>query len=459
MTTCTQRQAWITLLRRLHFAIGLFVGPFIFVAALSGTLYVATPQLENIVYSSVLNGSREGEPQPIARQVDVTEQLTHHALRLHAVRPALEAGQTTRVMFSDPSLGVSEHRAIFIDPVTLAVTGDLTVYGTSGILPLRQSIDYLHRSLLLGDVGRIYSELAASWMWIAALGGIVLWWVTRPARKRKPVKRSRFMAARQLHITLGLVLLAGLLLFSATGLTWSQYAGGNVDRLRAALGWMTPQVNTVISGKAAAADPHAEHHGRHHGAMATQEIDSADFDRVMGLAQQNGIQATLLEIRPPRNSNQAWTVTEIDRRWPTQVDAVAINGETMQVIDRTDFNQFPLMAKLTRWGVDFHMGVLFGLLNQLALVGFGTALCVLIVMGYRQWWLRRPAVASRNPAQTLCEAWLQLSMVGRISALIVTAALGYAMPVMGFSVLLFLLIDVLRWKRAQRRQATTPAVN
>lgn len=46
----------------------------------------------------------------------------------------------------------------------------MTVYGTSGILPLRQWIDYAHRSLLLGDSGRLYSELAASRMWVAALG-------------------------------------------------------------------------------------------------------------------------------------------------------------------------------------------------------------------------------------------------------------------------------------------------
>lgn len=46
MTTCTPRAAWGNLLRRLHFYIGLFVGPFIFFAALTGTLYVATPQLK-----------------------------------------------------------------------------------------------------------------------------------------------------------------------------------------------------------------------------------------------------------------------------------------------------------------------------------------------------------------------------------------------------------------------------
>jgi uncharacterized iron-regulated membrane protein len=63
-------------------------------------------------------------------------------------------------------------------------------------------------------------------------------------------------------------------------------------------------------------------------------------------------------------------VTEIDRSWPTQVDACRLIL-TMQVLDRTRFDDFPLMAKLTRWGVDFHMGILFGLANQLLLIAFG----------------------------------------------------------------------------------------
>lgn len=111
---------------------------------------MATPQLENGIYSQALHGSVEGERHSLAEQITVAERVLSTPLRLSAVRPALEPGETTRVMFADPSLGESENRAIFIDPVTLAVKGDMTVYGTSGILPLRQWIDYAHRSLLLG---------------------------------------------------------------------------------------------------------------------------------------------------------------------------------------------------------------------------------------------------------------------------------------------------------------------
>ncbi|MFW8217664.1 PepSY domain-containing protein, partial [Klebsiella pneumoniae] len=76
-----------------------------------------------------------------------------------------------------------------------------TVYGTSGVLPLRTWLDKLHSSLLLGDMGRNYSELAASWLWVAALGGVALWLATRPKRKLKRVKGG-FAANRHWHITL-----------------------------------------------------------------------------------------------------------------------------------------------------------------------------------------------------------------------------------------------------------------
>ena len=348
-------------------------------------------------------------------------------------------------MFADPALGPSENRAIFVDPVSLEVRGDMTVYGTSGILPLRQTIDYLHTSLMLGDVGRLYSELAASWMWFAALGGIALWFYTRPKRRMN----NRFQNRRRVHVALGWVLLGGMLLFSATGLTWSQWAGGNVDTLRARMNWLTPQVNTTLSGVPAIMDEHAEHRGHHSGMMMPAMVmDPTLFDDVLHAARTAGIDASKLEIRPAKTAEQAWTVTEIDRSWPTQVDAVSVDPHAMHILDRTRFEDFPLMAKLTRWGVDFHMGILFGLANQLLLIAFGIALCVLIVWGYRMWWMRRPAQSVVNPVQTLCQSWLALSGWGRAVTAIVSVLLGLAMPVMGVSLALFVLVDWLRWRAA-----------
>lgn len=172
------------------------------------------------------------------------------------------------------------------------------------------------------------------------------------------------------------------------------------------------------------------------------------FDAVLRLAQRNGIVASRLEIRPAKSQDKAWTVTEIDRGWPTQVDAVAIDAAKMQIVDRTRFADFPLMAKLTRWGVDFHMGLLFGVVNQILLIAFGTALCVMIIVGYRLWWIRRPLPATYNPLMTLTQSWCDLPGRGRVPVIVLAILLGVAMPVLGVSLLLFVAVDVLRWRMA-----------
>ncbi|WP_342594574.1 PepSY-associated TM helix domain-containing protein [Salinicola lusitanus] len=448
-----QRPLWVALITRLHFYVGLFVGPFLLVAALSGIAYALTPQLESWLYHDALTTQSEGEAQPLARQIAAAEVAAGTSAAPAAVRPAPAAGQTTRVMFDDPSVAEFQHRALFIDPVTLAVRGDLPVYGTSGVLPLRTTIDQLHRSLLLGEPGRLYSELAASWLWIAALGGGFLWWRRRRIRRQAAGPQR----LRQRHATLGAVALVGLVFFSATGLTWSKWAGGNIAELRHAWGWGTPSVSTALQGQeTAAADPHAEHH---HGAggmdMGAAPVTGADFDRALAAARHAGLLAGKIELQPPSAPDRAWRVREIGREWPSEVDQVALDPHSFAVLDRTDFTTFPLAAKLTRWGIDLHMGVLFGLPNQLALIAFASCLATLICWGYAMWWRRR-AAASREP-QTLTAIFRLMDRRSRLVALLVAAAFGYALPVMGASLLLFVAVDYLRWRVGVRQQLAQTA--
>src|SRR5476651_297685 len=129
-TKMTAKAASIALLKRIHFYIGLFVGPFIFIAALTGTLYVLTPQLENHLYADVLFTSSKGDVQPLSRQIEAALATREERAQIFAVRPAPAPGETTRVMLSDPELGASKSKAVFVDPVTLDIKGEETVYGT-----------------------------------------------------------------------------------------------------------------------------------------------------------------------------------------------------------------------------------------------------------------------------------------------------------------------------------------
>ncbi|MGB0782292.1 MAG: PepSY-associated TM helix domain-containing protein [Marinomonas sp.] len=448
--------AILLLMTRLHFYIGLFIGPFIFVAALTGTLYVITPQLENAIYKDVLTTQSVGENQPLSKQIAAAKSQLTSNLTLFAVRPAPEQGDTTRVMFLDQDAQLTGARAIFVDPVTLDVKGNLPVYGTSGVLPLRTTIDFMHRQLLLGEVGRYYSELAASWLWIAALGGLFLWYKGGKKNKAEFANKTEHLRKRRRHYQVGLCLFVGLIFVSITGLTWSKWAGSNIGTLRSNIGWVTPSVDrnihvtshtTMVSAEHADHLDHASHHDMAAMKLPAEKFENIDvlFDGVLKAARDAGIDANKLEIRPSSTTDKAWRVSEIDRSWPTQVDSVAVDASTMTVTSRADFATFPLVAKLIRWGIDAHMGILFGVVNQIILTAFGLSLCFMIIWGYRMWWIRRPQAGSTS--KPLLQAWGRLSGIQKTIILLIAAALSISLPVMGVSLIVFLLIDAYRWKR------------
>ncbi|MEC7814896.1 MAG: PepSY-associated TM helix domain-containing protein [Pseudomonadota bacterium] len=430
------------LLLRLHFYAGLLVGPFIFVAALSGALFAMTPQIESWLYHDELTAPSTGASRPLADQIASAREHIGDQAVLAAVRPAPETGKTTRVMFLVDGLQPYEHQAVFVDPVSLAIRGDLTVYGTSGTLPFRIWIDYLHRHLHLGEPGRYYSELAASWLWLVALGGLVLWWRRRrTGNPRRDVGRRNSL--RRWHSGIGVTLLLSFLFFSVTGLTWSKWAGANISELRASLNWGTPGLDTNLSNVSEAPSGHSDHAGHAHHSAPVNGAATVDhgkrFDAVLNSARQAGIDAGMVEIKPSTTEGQAWVVREIDRRWPTQVDSAAVDPRSMAVTDRTDFSTFPMAAKLTRWGIDAHMGILFGLANQLFVAACALGLCVMIVLGYRMWWLRRPT-RQQQPLR-LWSALRRLPLPALLVFAAVTLGLGLFAPVMGVSLLVFLVVD------------------
>ncbi|WP_159999313.1 PepSY domain-containing protein [Roseomonas sp. 18066] len=445
---------------RLHFYVGLLTGPFLLVAALTGVLYVLTPQLEDFLYKDALTATAEGPPRPLAEQAAAAQAVAGPAARLFALRPATAPGLTTRVMFITPGLGESESRAIFLDPASLAVRGDMIAYGTSGVLPLRTTIDYLHRNLMLGDAGRLYSELAASWLWLLALGGVLMWTWRRTGRLARQAPKNVRLRTRNRHGVTGLVVALGLLFLSATGLTWSQLAGARIDALRGALGWVTPGVTVALAeapreASAAAPDPHAHHHGG--GAMPAAPVAHdavGQLDAALAAARAAGIDSSFVEIRLPR-PGRAWLVREYDRSWPTQVDTVTLDPRDLSVTSRADFATFPIVAKLIRWGIDAHMGVLFGLPNQLLMAALGIGLMVATVYGYRIWWQSRPAPGAVPRSLTL--AWLRLGWTARGGVVLLALAIGWTLPMAGFSFLLFWAVDAGRWALARRRSPLVAA--
>jgi uncharacterized iron-regulated membrane protein len=182
-------------------------------------------------------------------------------------------------------------------------------------------------------------------------------------------------------------------------------------------------------------------------------LQPAHFDHVLAGARAAGIDDGQIEIARPAEPGEAWTVTEIKRSWPTEVDAAAVDAATGEVVDVVSFDDdYGLIAKLARWGIDAQMGVLFGWPNQLVLVVFGLALITLIVLGYRMWWHRRPTRGRGGRpvprGQLRSIPWPAAAVVALLAV-----AIGWFAPLFGLSLLGFLVIDGLLGWRARRRGA------
>ncbi|MEK9519905.1 PepSY domain-containing protein [Streptomyces venezuelae] len=426
------------LVLRLHFYAGVLVAPFLLVAAASGLLYALSFQAEKFVYAHELEVPVGEQTLALSRQVDIAREANPNGT-VTAVRPGAEPGATTRVLMTDPDVPEDTSFAVFVDPYTGEVRGQLPSYGSSGALPLRTWIDGLHRDLHLGEIGRNYSELAASWLWVIALGGLALWLGRRRKNRRAllvpeggPASRRRTLSW---HGTVGLWAVAGLVVLSATGLTWSRYAGENIGTVQDGLGGATPTLTaTVGDAPAGGSSEHEGHGGGHTGGTTSQGTDIG-IDGALDAARAAGIDSPSVSLVLPAEG-KGYVIKETDTRFPLQLDSVALNPADGTVVDRLAFADYPLLAKLTRIGIDAHTGVFLGLFNQLLLAALALALVLLIVWGYRMWWLRRPG----RPAAR--GTWRRIPVTMLLPLGAVTALVAWFVPLLGLSLLLFLAVDL-----------------
>ncbi|WP_345648210.1 PepSY-associated TM helix domain-containing protein [Streptomyces tremellae] len=435
-------QAVRPLLLRLHFYAGVCVGPFLLVAAVTGLAYTTTPQLEQVLYRHELTVSPVPGSRPVAEQVRAAARAVPHGT-LQSVEPAATPTASTRVAFGVPGLPDGYSTTAFVDPHTGKVLGTLRTYGDW--LPVRAWLDSLHRTLHLGEFGRNYSELAASWLWVEVLGGLVLWIGSpRRARRLRRTLLPRPGAGRgrtaSWHGALGLWVAAGLLGLSATGLTWSLHAGTSIGKIQDALHGSTPSVATALPHRAPSP-----------GAPGARD---AGLDGALAAAHRAGLSGPLV-VTPPGGPGVAYEVKENKRSWPEAQDSVAVDPVTGRVTAHLRFADYPVLAKLTRWGIDAHMGLLFGLANQIALALLALGLIAMVLLGYRMWWRRRPTRGEgrRLPRPPARGAWRRLP--GRVlaPAAVALCVLGYYLPLFGIPLAVFLVADAAVGAVRRRRAA------
>jgi uncharacterized iron-regulated membrane protein len=446
------------LLLRLHFYAGLLIAPFLLLAATSGFLYSLSFQAEKVIYRHELRAPVGDRTVPLSDQLAAARAALPEGT-VTSVRPPSEEGATTRVLMTTPDSEEFKSVAVFVDPYTAEVRGELTSYGGSGALPVRTWLSEVHRHLQLGEPGRIYSELAASWLWVVALGGLLLWTARQRTSKRALIVPERGATGRRrtlsLHGSLGMLAVTGLVLLSATGLTWSTYAGENITAIKDQLGSATPAVSATLAAGTAGTGGGHEGHEDAEGTGGTDEThgtDGADgkaggggtdigVDLAVTAARKAGLDGPVAVTLP--TEGKGYVVAQTDSQFPVRLDSVAVDPADGTIMDELRFADYPVLAQLTRFGIDAHMGTFLGITNQLVLAALALSLILLVAWGYRMWWLRRPTkervLSAGRPIPR--GAWRKIPLPWLLPLMAVTALVGWFLPLLGVSLLVFLVLD------------------
>lgn len=422
MSTLSSSSALNRLFWRIHFWAGLVSSPIILFAALTGLLYVVAPQIEAWRHADVDRVTVGSQRLPLDAQVQAALAAAPDAA-LRYVVPAHAAGDSTQVWLRAPHAhhgvggehdhGLPSGSIVYVNPYTGQVLGQL-----QEMERFKTWAKKLHSNALQGDGWRWLIELGASWMLVLFATGLVMWWPRSQAnggdgwRALLP-RRGRGRATwRDLHAVVAIALGLVLAVVLVTGLTWAEHSGKRFRDMQRSLSQDAPRAPKGLKSTALEG-PH----------LSWQAAYETARSRAPDIA---------MQLTPPAGNHGVWRAENFDRSQPTGRFNLALDARTGATLFASGWRDFPTLAQATAVGIPFHRGE-FGVWNQVLLALAALAAMFSVVSGFVMWWQRRPrgkVAAPTLPARTLkaVPLWLWPLM----------AALAWAMPVFGWSLLVML---------------------
>ena len=418
---------------RLHCWAALIASPFLLVATLTGLLYVFVPQIEARLYGELEHVTPAAGMLPLDRSVAAAQAAAPAGLALRSVLPPFEADSPVRILF-EPARAHEGHGHHHGAPAPAAGVRPLTVFVNpydARVLGVQNTGERfsdwsksLHSSLLQGDGWRWMIELGASWLLVMLLTGFYLWW-PRPGQSGLPRAGKTGRAAwRQWHAFAGVALGLLSLVMVLTGITWSQYAGENVRKLRDAAGQQSP------------AAPRGLHSTPRPG------LQALDWQAAWSQARA-AAPPVALSLAPPAGAIGVWRVASADRAAPTRRVDLVLDAWDGRVLYRAGWDRQTAFGKATAVGIPFHRGE-FGVWNQLLLFLFGAGVLFSLLSGWVMVFKRTRSGGPGLPA-LLPNAWRSASPLGLLGGVALCALL----PLLAISAAVVLALEALVLQRAR----------
>ncbi|MDO9370502.1 MAG: PepSY domain-containing protein [Sphingopyxis sp.] len=378
---------------RWHFYAALLVIPFVLILSATGAAYLFKPQLDRWE-------ERAWRDLPTAGAVDADAQVAaalaaNPGASFHYYRIPQAPGDAAVVHVGLPG---GTMRDIAVSPQGRVIGAADPEQRISAWL------SRIHGTLLIGRTGRLLVELAASWAIVMILTGLYLW--LPRGRGAAGVVWPRFSlggraALRDLHAVTGFWVSGLALILLFTALPWTEVWASGFRLLRAEMDWVSGAQDWK-----GGADPHASHD--HHAMAAAQPAGPpprTKLDYIVLRARTEHMPVPAI-VQPPGAPNafgppngNVWTLTTLTQNRP-QVRKVSYDPETSLEMARSSFADKHAIDRAVGYGIAWHEGQLFGLVNQLIGVATALALFTLAITGFLMWRRRKPSDVLGAPSRS-----------------------------------------------------------
>ena len=443
---------------RWHFYAGLFVAPFMVMLALTGIIYLFKPQLDSLMYSSLLE-------VPVGHHTVPADDL------LQRVKAAYPQGQVTQYL---PPVNAERSAQfvvknaghelnVFVDPYHGDILGEQDAKQN-----LQAIARAIHGELMIGTVGDRMIEMAAGWGVVLVVSGLFLWWPRGQAAGilwPRLSSRGRLLW-RDLHAVTGFWGATLLLVMLLSGMTWTGFWGKQYAQVwnvfpaamwdnvptsdiearslnsatRQTVPWAMENTPMPMSGD------HAEHmnHGNAHAGPAAPEVSLQD---VQNIASERKVEPGY-SITLPTTATGVFTIAAFADD-PRNDATLHIDQYTGKVLADVRFEHYGTVARATEIGVMLHEGKMFGTFNQIVVLLICLMILLSAVSGVVIWWKRRPEGKFGVPP-------LRHDLPTWKTGVAIMLVLAVVFPLVGASLLFVWLLDRFVLPRVARRTVDLP---
>jgi len=182
------------LIRKIHLILGLSSGIVVFIVAVTGCLYCFEKEIRQVIYRGLYELTATGnERAPISSVVELAKK-SQPGKPVRSVTFPSEPDKSIQINFKNKT-------TVFVDPYQLQVLGELNMEKEFFGVVLN-----LHRSLLLGDAGKMITGISALIFLVMIISGIIMWWPTNKRSLRASFTIKKEASTKRFNLDLHRVL-------------------------------------------------------------------------------------------------------------------------------------------------------------------------------------------------------------------------------------------------------------